>query len=728
MAKWLALVIFSATAYWPGNIKGTPMNTLTVRQTVYCMVLAFCLALSQNTVAAEAAKSAAQPEWYKDAAAKIESELVARYGENQKPRLQRGLQQAGRFWRAEDGDAAAFEAFVRKNFAGDQATLDTLFARFERIFEKFGGHMTELIYELRLQTDCDLGPILPLDEAFAAYDPSSHLNDDMFGNKIAFIVLLNFPLYSLDQFLAEGSGWSRRQWAEARLALRFSKRIPAEVQQAMSEAQSEAEIYISEYKVCMHHVLNEKGERMFPAKLRLQSHWGLRDELKAQYSNGTNGLPSQRIIFKIMERVIDQSIPAAVLNNPLVDWNPVSNEVKASPVKDLEPAVSLNKSTEISNTAEPDTRYAKLLTVFKACRKVDPYSPTAPTLIARRFEEDRQMSEARVKGMLEQLLTSRQFAEVGLLIEKKLGRPLEPFDIWYNGFRPRDKYPEAKLDEIVRRKYPTADAFHDGIPAILKKLGFTSKQAAFLKDNISVQRVRGCGHAMGGAMRGQKARLRTGIQSDGMNYQGFNVAMHELGHNIEQTFSLNLVDSTFMQGVPNTAFTEGLAMLMQGHDLEVLGLAKPDAGAEALTTLNDFWATCEIAGMALTDMAVWHWMYDHPDATPAELKAATLTIARDIWNKYYAPVFKQRDVILPAIYSHMINCVLYIPDYPIGHLIGFQIEEQMKKVGKIGPEFERVTKQGNITPDLWMKAATGAPVGPEAMLKAARKALDELGK
>ena len=119
-------------------------------------------------------------------------------------------------------------------------------------------------------------------------------------------------------------------------------------------------------------------------------------------------------------------------------------------------------------------------------------------------------------------------------------------------------------------------------------------------------------------------------------------------------------------------------------------------------------------------------MYDHTNATPAELKAATVQIATDVWNRYYAPVFRQRDVTLLAIYSHMIESVLYLPDYPIGHLIGFQIEEQMKKAGSIGPEFERMTKFGNVAPDLWMKNATGAPVGAQALLMATRRALTEV--
>jgi hypothetical protein len=71
----------------------------------------------------------------------------------------------------------------------------------------------------------------------------------------------------------------------------------------------------------------------------------------------------------------------------------------------------------------------------------------------------------------------------------------------------------------------------------------------------------------------------------------------------------------------------------------------------------------------------------------------------------------------------MIDSILYLPDYPIGHMIAFQLEEHMKKVGKIGPEVERVTRQGRIAPDLWMKGATGLPVGPEALLAATERAL-----
>jgi hypothetical protein len=52
----------------------------------------------------------------------------------------------------------------------------------------------------------------------------------------------------------------------------------------------------------------------------------------------------------------------------------------------------------------------------------------------------------------------------------------------------------------------------------------------------------------------------------------------------------------------------------------------------------------------------------------------------------------------------------------------------MEKAGSIGSEFERMAKMGDVTPDLWMKNATGAPVGPDALLRATEVALNQLDK
>ena len=695
-----------------------------MRKIVFLLVLCVSAvpALSQQKAqkgAASMAKHKPALAWMQASSTKLDKQLVAKYGDSQRERIQRGLKQVSDFWRAEDGDAPVFEEFVSTNFAGDQATLDTVFNRYENLLEQYFGHMNEIGREFRTQSDLDLGPILPFDDIFAGYDPSAHFIDDAFQNKMAFVVLLNFPLTSLDQRLAEGDNWTRRQWAETRLAQMFSKRIPADVNLSIANAAAESGKYIAEYNIWMH-LVNDKGERIFPAKMRLLSHWNLRDEIKSDY-NDPNGLAKQRMIQTVMERIVTQTIPGVVVDNPQVDWNPVTNEVKPAAEKDSD--YNPHPSAPVNNQAEPDTRYAMLLKDYQASRKADPYSPTAPTLIARRFNEDRQIPEARVKALLEQVVSSPQVAKVGALIEKRLGRPLEPFDVWYNGFRVKSKYSEAELDQIVAKKYPTPAAYRDDIPNMLVKLGWSPERAKWIASNIEVDPARGSGHAMGAAMKSAKAHLRTRVGEGGMNYKGYNIAVHEMGHNVEQTLSLNDMDHWLLNGVPNTAFTEALAFVFQARDLELLGLSQPDPQAEAMRTLNDFWGTYEIAGVALVDMGVWHWMYDHPQATPAELKTATLQIAKDIWNKYYAPVFHKKDVPLLAVYSHMIDAFLYLPDYPMGHMIAFQIEEQMNKSGKVGPEFERMVKPGNIAPDLWMKNATGKPVSADALLEATNREL-----
>jgi hypothetical protein len=477
----------------------------------------------------------------------------------------------------------------------------------------------------------------------------------------------------------------------------------------------------------MHHLVDDDGRRLFPPGMRLLSHWNLRDEIKASYGldDAELGVARQRMIQRVMEHIVEQTIPAIVINNPEVDWRPFANIVTPAAVdRDGKPIKAPLVAPDAA--AEPDERYRVLLETWRAARLADPYSPAAPTLIARRFDENREIPEARVEAMFREILSSPLVPRVAQLIETRLGRPLEPFDLWYAGFRPGSRYTEAELDAIVAERYPTAAAFDADLPNLLVKLGYDRDRAEYLAANIVVEAARGSGHAWGAGMRSEKTHLRTRVEPTGMNYKGYNIAIHELGHNVEQTFSLNDIDHTLLEGVPNTAFTEAIAFVFQARDLELLGLAQPDPRNVALKTLDDFWSTFEMAGVSLVDMGVWHWMYANPGATPAELRAATLQIARDVWNRYFAGVFGTRDVVLLGIYSHMIQSSLYLPDYPLGFLIANQIEERVRRTGDVAGEVERMSRIGNLTPDLWMIEATGAPVSAAPMLKAVARAVDEL--
>ena len=686
--------------------------------------LLLSLMLFAAVVLLPTASHAEQPAWMSDALAGLEESLVAEHGEDQRARARKGLTQVANLWRAEDGNHAEFDAFVMRNFAGDAQTLDVMFMRYDKLLEQLDGHLLEILISFREQSDLDIGPILPFDEIFAAYDPFAHVGDDFFNNKLAHIVLLNFPLTTLEERLTEGDEWTRRQWAETRLADRFSKRIPAEVQQAVTTADAVTSQYIAEYNIWMHHLLTDSGDRLFPPRMKLLSHWNLRDEIKANYGNPDNGLDKQRMIQKVMERIVDQTIPEVVINNPHVDWDPYANAVSRAGASDVdEPAPG---ELDLSGAREPDTRYEVLLGRFQAERKVDAYSPTAPTRIARSFNENREIPEERVVAMFEAVLSSPLFARTAKLVEQQLGRPLEPFDIWYNGFRSAGTYNEAELSAMTEERYPTPAAFEADIPNLLVGLGFEEERARELADNIVVDPARGSGHAWGASMRDAKAHLRTRVGENGMDYKGFNIAVHEMGHNVEQTVSLNDIDYYVLNGVPNTAFTEALAFVFQARDLELLGLDSPSEEALALRALDDFWGAAEIGAVALVDIGVWHWMYDNPEATPAELRVATLDIAKDVWNRYFAEIFGAADVTLLGVYSHMINRAIYLPDYPIGAMISRQIEEHIAKSGDLGAEFERMCLTGSIAPDLWMKKATGRPVGPDALLNAAERALDQL--
>jgi hypothetical protein len=358
-------------------------------------------------------------------------------------------------------------------------------------------------------------------------------------------------------------------------------------------------------------------------------------------------------------------------------------------------------------------------------RQEDPYSPLTPSYVARRFEVDREIPEERVRELFETLLGSPLAEPVAAKVAARLGRPLEPFDVWYPGFKPGGRYDEAELDAVTRKRYPTADAYAADIPRLLLDLGFSRERAAFVAEHIVVEPSRGAGHAMGAQRRDDEAHLRTRVGELGMDYKGYNIAVHEMGHNVEQVFSMTTIDHTLLEGVPNTAFTEALAFVFQDRDLELLGLAGRDEFTAHMAALDSFWNAREIAGVALVDMGAWRWLYDHPEATPAELREAVVGIAREVWDRHFAPLLGGAgDTVLLAIYSHMVDAGLYTPDYPLGHLIAFQVERHFATTDRpLGEEFERMTRLGRLTPDAWMRQAVGAPLSVEPLLEATEEAL-----
>jgi oligoendopeptidase F len=199
--------------------------------------------------------------------------------------------------------------------------------------------------------------------------------------------------------------------------------------------------------------------------------------------------------------------------------------------------------------------------------------------------------------------------------------------------------------------------------------------------------------------------------------------MHEFGHTVEQTISLHDVDYYTLHGVPNTAFTEALAFVFQKRDLDVLGMKETNPEKEYLQTLDNLWSCYEIMGVSMVDIRLWKWLYEHPDATPVQVKEAVISIAKDVWNQFFAESFGKKDEPILAIYSHMIDNPLYLSAYPMGHLIEFQLEKQLK--GKdFAAEIQRIFSQGRLIPDLWLKNATGEGLSVKPLLESSREALN----
>lgn len=626
--------------------------------------------------------------------------------------IEKGVRHAASLWRENDGTPEDFVKFCSENYMSDPAQKEASFYRFAEYLESLNGHFNKLSLDMQENVQLKKGEVLPIDAQFAAYNPGAHMINDFYDNKIAFIIALNFPYYSTEEKNISGPNWTPLQWGYARLGDVFSSRIPSELVQQASKVAAEGDAYIADYNIYMGNLLNEDNQKLFPENMVLLSHWNLRDEIKANYANKDVGFKKQALIYQVMQRIVDQSIPKTVINSGKQDWNPSTNEVFVS-------------GTKTEAEAETNGRYQQILNNFHVYQAYDQYNPAMPTAIQRAFSVGMQIPQPEVQKLFNEFLSSPQVQEVAAIIKKRLGRDLSPWDIWYDGFKARSSISEESLNAITEKKYPNAAALEADLGNMLIKLGFTKEKATFIASRISVDPARGSGHAWGASMKAEKAHLRTRIPETGMNYKGYNIAIHEFGHNVEQTISLNDVPNYMINGVPNTAFTEALAFVFQERDLFLLNMKNTDPEKDYLKTLDIFWSVYEIMGVSMVDMKMWQWLYANPNCTATELRDAVLQISKDVWNTYFASVFGVKDQTILGIYSHMINSPMYLPNYAFGHLIHFQLEEHFK-THEFASEVLRIFALGQLTPNEWMKQAVGMPLSNEALLQATETAAEKL--
>jgi hypothetical protein len=457
--------------------------------------------------------------------------------------------------------------------------------------------------------------------------------------------------------------------------------------------------------------------------MALLSHWNLRDELKSNYTTATTSATpyneKQELIYQVMLRIIRQEIPNCVINNDQLLWCPTTNIVSGNPNSAIKFKVDISR--------EPDTRYQQIINIFHALQAIDAYRPDAASHVLRTFNEDLQIPFEEIEALFTQLIQSEEVKQVAAIIRERLGRDLRPYDIWYDGFKSRSSISEDVLTAQTQKRYPNALAFENDMPRMLMDLGFTRDKANAIASHIVVEAARGSGHARPCVGREQPARLRTRINNKGMDYKGYNIAVHEFGHNVEEVISLYDMDYYTLAGIPNTGFTEASAFLFQERDLQLLPHATqpPHNSTQSLhdAVFDMLWGMYEIMGVSLVDMRMWQWLYAHPEATAADLREAVIAIASDVWNQYYYPVLGEKDSPLLAIYSHMVGYALYLPAYPIGNLVQYQLEEHLATCAtpaEWAKEYTRIYQQGCLTPDAWMRGAVGNAMSVEPILKAVR--------
>jgi len=641
-----------------------------------------------------------------ESAAVVEA-LVKQHGEGERGRAERGVRQVAARWQECDGTPAQFQSFCTERFVPTGADLDRLVDRLESALEQVYGHLYEMRRTLRRHSDLAGDEFEGVDDMLATFDPAPDLAEQMYRQKLAFLALLNLPRETLATMLQDGPAWNHAHWASVRIAQSFDARIPATLADRARHVGHAASQWVARQHIPVGTLVDASGKRWYAPDRALLTHWLVREEIKAQY-NDASGLPRQRALAAVLGRAIDGRIPLAVMDrSDTRDWDPQA-ETRGGDAGTVGLA-----------------RYYHWIEQFKLAQAFDAYHPEHPTAIARKFELAREMSESDVEHLLTELLDHPSRIELAAFLRTRLGRDLEPFDIYFDDIA--EARSASELDAAVTARFPNEKAFEQSLPEVLRQLGFKPSDADFLGSRIRVEIARGSGHAMRPRLPEYGAWLRTSRLKDRLGWDGFDTAMHELGHNLEQLCSTFFVPRPALRNVPNTACTEAFAFLYQSLGKRVLGLddASEADRAFAIDSIQTMLAACQIAGPSLLELHAWRWLYANPHADAAALRAEVLAIARRLWKRFYERDFGEDRNHLLAAYQHMINHPLYLPDYTIGHVMSHQIRSYMR--GKdIAAETRRITSIGRFTPDLWMRNAVGSGVSPVPLAEASAEAIKQM--
>jgi len=158
---------------------------------------------------------------------RVVDSLVAKYGAQERARMNICVPQAASYWSKSDGSVDEFYSFCLDNFIADKEKLSDYLLFIEKTFEECN---MDYIHKMILPAVFSKPDYYKF---FRLYRPEQHFSEDMFNSKIAFVVLLNFPIVSLEDMSRKNYFWMKEftgdDWAAFRLVRKFTLRIPAKV-------------------------------------------------------------------------------------------------------------------------------------------------------------------------------------------------------------------------------------------------------------------------------------------------------------------------------------------------------------------------------------------------------------------------------------------------------------------------------------------------------------------
>jgi hypothetical protein len=629
-----------------------------------------------------------------------ESALTEKFGAKNSADITRSVRFCARVWDWAKSDAAGFVAFCVKHYHPPGRARAGLLLRLDTIMNMVGGSMNMTSKTTRLGMDVADEELTPTEELFGAFSAATHLAEDLRVFRIAAVAQLNFGTEDMTP------PKTREAWASRRLSKVGRTVVPADLRAEESQRMAEVDVFSTGFNLHLDKIEYVDSSITFPKDTIRISHWGLRDYMMS-LNGQENALPRQRAIRDLMRRVVDGEIPKEAINNPKVRWNQKDGTL-------LENGVS--------RRAEPmgPLRWEQFKKIYDVKRRIDPHTHYG-NIIDNKFKAEREIPEEMVVQILEDILSSPAMEKAARVVERMLGRPIEPQDIYFKKFQTDAK--KAPLPFDIRKRYPDAKSLTAAIPEILVRLGFSPKRAKWIGDRIRVDNSRSAGHAWGPGTSHDLSLLRVRINKGGVTEETFNIFMHELGHCTEQVLSSYGMDYKSLWGVPNTAFTEAFAFTFQDKADFILGRkvkVDPD-----MTLVQRLWEAFEICGPSLTEIRFFHWLYAHPEATPADMNSAIRRIGDEVWAKFHARIFGVEGYGLMSVYSHILWCDFYLADYGMGYVIAYQVRKFLA-TRKFAPEMERICALGSIYPESWMKAAVGQSISAAPLLRDAESACSRI--